>query len=84
MTATLKHLRQEITQIDHDIISLLSKRMFVSKRIAEHKKENNLPIFDPKREKELLDNYQTKVDFDITWIYLAIFAESKRVQNENL
>ncbi len=83
MTFSLDNLRAEISKIDQEILSLLSERMNLSKKVAEYKKEKNLPIFDPKRENELLTRYQASVDFDVSSIYRAIMEESKRIQMEN-
>ena len=49
----LEQYREEIEKIDEQLFNLLAKRMNVSMRIGEYKKENNLPIFDAKREEEL-------------------------------
>ena len=51
----LSTLRDNINEIDNKIVELWAQRMECSLKIAEYKKENNLPLFDEKREKELLD-----------------------------
>ena len=51
----LSTLRGNINEIDNKIVELWVHRMEYSLKIAEYKKENNLPVFDEKREKELLD-----------------------------
>lgn len=51
----LSTLRENINDIDNKIIKLWKERMGLSLEIAEYKKENNIPIYDEKREKELLD-----------------------------
>ncbi len=51
----LSTLRENINEIDNKIIELWKERMGLSLEIAEYKKENNIPIYDEKREKELLD-----------------------------
>jgi chorismate mutase len=33
--------------------------------VALYKKKHNLPIFDPKREEDMLLTYEQKVDFEI-------------------
>ena len=50
----LSTLRGNINEIDNKIVELWAQRMECSLKIAEYKKENNLPVFDEKREKELL------------------------------
>ena len=50
----LEENRQLINEIDKKIVELFEQRMLISKEIALYKKENNLPIFDEQREKEVL------------------------------
>lgn len=50
----LKSLRAEIDDIDKQIVELIDKRMKVSLKVGELKKENNIPIFDAKRENEVI------------------------------
>lgn len=52
----LDELRFEIDKIDGEMIRLFSERMEVSKQIAEYKKENNLPVYDPVREEMKLED----------------------------
>ncbi len=58
--------------------------MQLSQKIAEYKRENNLPIFDPVREKEIIEKYSQMVDFDISHIYQAIMDESKQIQKNRV
>ena len=51
----LDKLRSEINDIDNNIMDLLVKRMSISKKIGEYKKNNNIKVFDPSREKLLLE-----------------------------
>lgn len=56
--AIIDDLRNQIEQIDSKIYStilpLLEQRTIVSEKIADYKREHNLPIFDKKREDYLL------------------------------
>lgn len=56
LTANLEDYRNQIDEIDLEVIKLLSKRMDISKQIAEVKKENDLTLFQSKRWTDLLDN----------------------------
>ena len=51
----LKKLRAEIDDIDKQIVILIENRMKVSVKVGKLKKENNIPVFDAKREKELIE-----------------------------
>ncbi|HOK79299.1 MAG TPA: prephenate dehydratase [bacterium] len=55
---TLDHLRKQIDEIDRKLINLLNERAKVVQMVAEVKKHNNLPGFDPSREKKIIDNLQ--------------------------
>lgn len=50
----LKIYRDEIDNIDKELISLFEKRMDIAKKVAEYKKNNNLPILNEEREKEVI------------------------------
>ena len=51
----LKKIRTEINEIDEKIKELFVKRMEEVKKVADFKKENNLPIFDADREKDIIE-----------------------------
>ncbi|KEI16819.1 chorismate mutase [Clostridium haemolyticum] len=51
----LKELREEIDLIDNKLISLFQKRMEAVLKVAEYKKNNNLPILNTSREQEVID-----------------------------
>ena len=50
----LSELRQEIDRIDTELVRLFTERMGISAQVADYKRENNLPIFHPGREREIL------------------------------
>lgn len=56
----LDFYRDEINQIDDDIIRLFQERMDVVSNIAKYKKENNIPILDLVRERKKLSEIQSK------------------------
>jgi chorismate mutase len=49
---TLEELRQIIDQLNAEIIALFSKRLHTTQKIAQFKKDHQLPIDDPLREHE--------------------------------
>ncbi len=49
----LRKLRKRIDDLDSEILSLLNKRAEIVLGIGEHKKENFVGVYDPKREKEI-------------------------------
>ena len=50
----LDELRDKIDAIDKEMLALFEKRMDVAKQVGAYKKERNLPIFVPEREKAVI------------------------------
>ncbi len=50
----LDEIRQEINQINDEMLSLFIRRMELSARVARYKKERGLPTLDRKREEAIL------------------------------
>jgi len=50
----LRKCRQQIESIDHEIVTLLAKRVALSKEIGAMKKVAGLPTLDPAREAEVI------------------------------
>lgn len=83
----MKNLRNEIDKLDLEIVQLLEKRFDVVKEIAKFKIKNNIPIYDPERETQVLEkslnNLENKEYFDeIEKIFKQIMASSKTYQNQ--
>ncbi len=51
----LQKARAEIDRIDGELIALLNRRYEAVKTIGEYKRERHLPIFDPTRQRMLMD-----------------------------
>ena len=83
----IEPIRDAIKKIDHEILSLLSKRNALSQEIGKLKINNDTPINDPSREQYLMDNYKKlSVSFDLNFeviqkISQLIITESKRIQS---
>lgn len=58
----LSEARREIDEIDKRLCELFEKRMSAVKRVASYKQESGLPIFDPKREYEVIEKNLSKLD----------------------
>ena len=50
----LLDLRNQIDQIDDELVRLFCQRMDIAAKVADYKKEQNLPIYHPGREREIL------------------------------
>lgn len=79
-------LREKIDQIDDELVRLFVERMDVAKQIAKYKKENNLPIYIPAREREKLQDVAFKagneMDDYIRSLYSMIFEISRSYQSK--
>ena len=82
----LKDLRGQIDRIDDELVKLFGQRMEVAAQIADYKKENNLPIFVPSREREKLLDVATKAGPDMEnytrVLYSMLFELSRSYQSK--
>ena len=80
--------REKINEIDNKIIELWKERMELCLSVAQYKKENNLPILDEKREKELLDRIGNlagdELDSYARTLYETIMSVSRSYQQKHL
>jgi chorismate mutase/prephenate dehydratase len=69
-------LREKINSIDISIVGLLDERAKIVKEIGEYKKRNNIPIYQPEREKEVKELIisKSKKEFPLEAL-LQIFTE---------
>lgn len=52
----LKKYREEINEIDKNIVDFLNKRAVAVIKIKRLKEDRNVPLYDAKREEELINN----------------------------
>ncbi len=81
--------RKKINEIDCEIAKLFEERMHVSAGIASYKKQKGLPVYDPDREKEVLQSNSASISDDIIRSYYISFQKavmdiSKKYQNSLL
>lgn len=84
----LSQIREKINGIDNEIVSLWKERMNAALAVAQYKKENNLPVFDAKRERELLDRVADmageELDVYSRVLYETIMGISRSYQHKYL
>ena len=82
----LNELRTEIDQIDDELVRLFAARMDVAAKIADYKKEHNLPILAPVREREKLQDVAEKAGPDMAnytrVLYSMLFELSRSYQSK--
>lgn len=77
----IERLRKEIDSVDRRIVSLIEKRMNLSRRIISLKRKRGIPIRDKKREKEIVGNLieRTKLDKGLIMkLYKVILSFSRK------
>jgi chorismate mutase/prephenate dehydratase len=72
----LNDYRDEIDKIDKVLIELFEKRLDVVLKVAEHKKENNLTIYQEGREKLVLKKVEENIKNDDYLNEALMFFES--------
>ena len=82
----ISELRGQIDRIDDELVKLFSQRMAVASQIAEFKKENNLPIFVPAREREKMSDVAAKAGPEMAnytrVLYSMLFELSRSYQSK--
>ena len=83
----LEELRTQIDQLDKEIIEKIAERQNIVEKVSAFKLENNIQVFDAKREDylekyhiELSTKYNVSIEF-IKELFKLIMDESKRIQN---
>lgn len=63
--SSIEEKRARIDQIDDQIVDLFTKRMAVSREIAEYKKAQNLPLVDRSRERSIIARMTERVPSEL-------------------
>lgn len=84
----LTDYRNRINEIDEEIVRLFTERMDVSTKIAAYKKENRLPVYDAAREREKLNDVESRLpdglkDYGLS-LYSLLMDLSKNYQRSVL
>lgn len=85
---SLDEARIKINEIDKEMAKLFEERMKAVLEVLKYKKEHNLPVFDEKREIELIArNINLLEDESLKEYYLIFFKAmldaSKKYQGDN-
>ncbi|MFW9827676.1 MAG: prephenate dehydratase [Candidatus Thorarchaeota archaeon] len=80
----LDKLRKQINELDDEIVELLNKRGNIAIQIGSIKEKLNLKVFQPQREKEVIDRIKKKASIlksaSIEAIWKEIMSASKLIQ----
>lgn len=81
--------RKTIDKCDMEIVQAIEKRFSTVKQIVQYKKDNNLEIYQPDREQQVLekvDSYLTSNEFseELKSLYTYIMEISKEIQERSI
>ena len=81
----LSDWRQEIDALDRELVELLNRRAKCVLQLAPLKRENNINVFDPEREKAVHDNLRQAnagplPDESVRDIFEAVMAAMRALQ----
>lgn len=83
----MRNLRQQIDEIDAQILELLKKRTGFALQIADQKKAMELPIKDERREMVIMNKLKAKAEElglspkFVSTLYAVILDESRHLQS---
>ena len=83
----LNEIRAEIDEADKQLIAAFAKRMDCSRSVAEYKLENGMPVFDPDRERQILDRVEKQAGsygYSARLLYSTIMELSRALQHDML
>ena len=83
----LEDSRKQIDALDRELTRILEERMKVVAQVAAYKKEHHMEIFDPRRERLILDKIAAMAQYKelapyLQRIYQCIMDESKNYERE--
>ncbi len=82
----IKDLRDNIDRIDAELTKLFQERMETAAQIAKYKQENNLPVFNREREREIINKVTSSVSPELEGytktLYETLFNLSRSYQKK--
>jgi len=82
----LNVLREQIDSIDSELVRLFTQRMEIAAKVADYKKENNLPIYVPARERAVLQSVAEQAGPEMAnytrVLYSMLFELSRSYQSK--
>jgi len=81
----IEDLRREIDRLDQELLRIFNERAELALRIGEIKKERNLPVYDPAREKRIFDRMSSAnpgplENEAIVRLFERVIDESRRLE----
>ncbi len=89
MASGIPKLREAIDQIDREIVELLAARLRLVMKVGEEKRSQGLTVYDPTRERDLLDRVASAAPEPLTApmaqrIFQCIIQESRNLEQRHV
>lgn len=82
--AMLEKMRQQINQLDDELLQLLGQRMKIADKIGQYKKENNITILQTRRWNEILDRACRKGEkFGLSKEFITKYLDAVHMESIN-
>jgi chorismate mutase len=85
----LEALRRSIDDLDGRILQLIAERVRVVLAVGEYKRRNNLAVYDPERERRMLDRLCSQAPYPldaetVRRIFERLIDESRRIEQHSI
>jgi chorismate mutase len=85
----LAELRVAIDAVDHELLELLRRRIALVLRVGDFKRERSLPVYDPERERLLLERLSAEArppldDVTVRRVFERIIDEARRLEQRHV
>jgi len=85
----LEELRRAIDEVDQQILSLVAERVRLVLRVGDVKRERNMAVYDPERERKILDRLasQAPAPLDPTTVrrvFERLIDEARRLEQHHV
>jgi chorismate mutase len=85
----LTELRRAIDEVDHKILELVAERVRLVLAVGDYKRRNSLPVYDPERERSLLERLSREAPAPlqpetVRRIFERLVDESRRVEQKHV
>mgnify|MGYP003446083671 CR=1 FL=1 len=89
MAPGIPELREEIDQIDRQILELVARRLVLVMKVGEVKRGRGLPVYDPTREGEMLERVARAAAAPLDGgmaqrIFRCIIEESRNLEQRHI
>jgi len=85
----LEELRKSIDDLDGRILDLVAERVRVVLKVGQYKRRNNMAVYDPERERAVLDRLCSRAEHPldaetVRRIFERLIDESRRIEQHSI